>query len=318
MVFQLYHEARQDSLQPTADSNSIPPPSVCATFSAAHDSLKTVCDLRFNGLTLSCRTQENPNSHFILFSDTQLPVFLSKSTVASSVKPILVQTSGISDWQKHIINPATSMVYLLLDLRNYFRTLLTLNQDIYMLSRRLIFTSQTCDDIFGGNNSYTNIVMILIMCTILNNLKVLRPVSLFIFLAMEAFQDFASSRMNLKDFAMSDARLCVIIVLYAYICSVYYVDCLIIAPEFLDYTGAAYTSLCILATFGLANVLYNMYYVVFTDPSVASLMLVQQANPDWSYCLKCESVRPPRAHHCRRCDICVLRFDHHCTFLGTI
>nr|VZI33391.1 unnamed protein product [Spirometra erinaceieuropaei] len=45
-------------------------------------------------------------------------------------------------------------------------------------------------------------------------------------------------------------------------------------------------------------------------------MLSNRRGPDWSYCLRCESVRPPRAHHCRRCDVCILRFDHHCTFLG--
>lgn len=55
---------------------------------------------------------------------------------------------------------------------------------------------------------------------------------------------------------------------------------------------------------------------MFHDPSIRSVMLSNRRGPDWSYCLRCESVRPPRAHHCRRCDVCILRFDHHCTFLG--
>lgn len=33
-------------------------------------------------------------------------------------------------------------------------------------------------------------------------------------------------------------------------------------------------------------------------------------------CPKCRCVRPPRAHHCRRCGRCVLLFDHHCPFTG--
>lgn len=31
-----------------------------------------------------------------------------------------------------------------------------------------------------------------------------------------------------------------------------------------------------------------------------------------SKCVKCESVKPERAHHCSICDRCVHRMDHHC------
>jgi len=33
---------------------------------------------------------------------------------------------------------------------------------------------------------------------------------------------------------------------------------------------------------------------------------------DWTLCTRCETFRPPRAHHCRICKRCVKRMDHHC------
>ncbi|PPS01893.1 hypothetical protein GOBAR_AA18748 [Gossypium barbadense] len=37
---------------------------------------------------------------------------------------------------------------------------------------------------------------------------------------------------------------------------------------------------------------------------------------DLRYCQKCSHFKPPRAHHCRVCKICVLRMDHHCTWIN--
>jgi palmitoyltransferase len=34
--------------------------------------------------------------------------------------------------------------------------------------------------------------------------------------------------------------------------------------------------------------------------------------PEHRYCYRDGFVKPPRAHHCRACGTCVLRYDHHC------
>ena len=37
---------------------------------------------------------------------------------------------------------------------------------------------------------------------------------------------------------------------------------------------------------------------------------------DFRYCAKCDSLKPPRAHHCGICNKCVMRMDHHCPWMG--
>eukprot|EP00665_Eupelagonemidae_sp_cell47_P011567 gene11567-3871_t len=33
-------------------------------------------------------------------------------------------------------------------------------------------------------------------------------------------------------------------------------------------------------------------------------------------CTICRTYKPERAHHCRKCGVCILRYDHHCPWLG--
>ncbi|XP_072839972.2 palmitoyltransferase ZDHHC3 isoform X1 [Pogona vitticeps] len=39
-------------------------------------------------------------------------------------------------------------------------------------------------------------------------------------------------------------------------------------------------------------------------------------NEDWTVCNRCETYRPPRAHHCQVCHRCVRRMDHHCPWIN--
>ncbi|CAP34017.2 Protein CBG15806 [Caenorhabditis briggsae] len=36
---------------------------------------------------------------------------------------------------------------------------------------------------------------------------------------------------------------------------------------------------------------------------------------EWTMCTRCDSLRPPRAHHCRVCKRCIRKMDHHCGIL---
>ncbi|VUZ44184.1 unnamed protein product [Hymenolepis diminuta] len=96
----------------------------------------------------------------------------------------------------------------------------------------------------------------------------------------------------------------------------FYIECFFIIFDILGQHTMLYNFFIVCAGFLFLNVLYNLLFIIITDPSIAKLMIAQRCGPDWSYCIRCESVRPPRAHHCRQCDVCVIRFDHHCTFLA--
>ncbi|KAJ7493473.1 DHHC palmitoyltransferase-domain-containing protein [Mycena latifolia] len=45
-------------------------------------------------------------------------------------------------------------------------------------------------------------------------------------------------------------------------------------------------------------------------PTVAPLL------PPHRWCSRCAIVKPYRAHHCRVCGTCILKFDHHCPWIG--
>nr|CAD7443392.1 unnamed protein product [Timema bartmani] len=54
--------------------------------------------------------------------------------------------------------------------------------------------------------------------------------------------------------------------------------------------------------------------VDFSDIHSGSQSLLQRE--DWTVCTRCETYRPPRAHHCRICKRCIRRMDHHCPWIN--
>jgi len=72
---------------------------------------------------------------------------------------------------------------------------------------------------------------------------------------------------------------------------------------------------------------------VFSDPGIVPLpahpidfsdnhiadgkhSAIPPPDDDWTICTRCEMYRPPRAHHCRICQRCIRRMDHHCPWIN--
>ncbi|KAD4586190.1 hypothetical protein E3N88_23791 [Mikania micrantha] len=75
--------------------------------------------------------------------------------------------------------------------------------------------------------------------------------------------------------------------------------------------------------------LFSFFACVFTDPgdvpygyfpdiehSDGSDQESRESEALTKYCDKCSAYKPPRAHHCRVCRRCVLKMDHHCTWIN--
>ncbi|KAM7534208.1 hypothetical protein Aperf_G00000107614 [Anoplocephala perfoliata] len=122
--------------------------------------------------------------------------------------------------------------------------------------------------------------------------------------------------LSVKILTRKQTRFIIALMLLSLVFSIFYTECFIITFEIVGGPGYFYDLLALIATYFLFNLLYNLMSAIFKDSSITNLMLVQRLGPDWSYCIRCESVRPPRAHHCRKCDVCIIRFDHHCSILG--
>ena len=86
-------------------------------------------------------------------------------------------------------------------------------------------------------------------------------------------------------------------------------------PPFLS---AAYVILCILALASHAK-------TTFTDPGSVPQSAVpnertrrEMGTPDapLSMCSQCQTFKPPFTHHCRICNRCISRMDHHCPWVS--
>ncbi|TKS93074.1 Palmitoyltransferase ZDHHC3 [Collichthys lucidus] len=54
----------------------------------------------------------------------------------------------------------------------------------------------------------------------------------------------------------------------------------------------------------------------FSDLRSQSSRMNDRGCEGWTVCSRCETYRPPRAHHCRVCQRCIRRMDHHCPWIN--
>jgi palmitoyltransferase ZDHHC9/14/18 len=70
------------------------------------------------------------------------------------------------------------------------------------------------------------------------------------------------------------------------------------------------------ATFTEAGIIMRKPGPPPADPQAsAPRVVVKGVNVELKFCTACNIYRPPRAKHCRDCDVCVEEFDHHCPWV---
>lgn len=85
----------------------------------------------------------------------------------------------------------------------------------------------------------------------------------------------------------------------------------IILPNALE--NERYKNFLFHITFGnwiAVNIYFNFVMAWFTSPGYAESY--QRLASQYPVCKRCSMHKPPRTHHCRWCDACILKFDHHC------
>lgn len=97
---------------------------------------------------------------------------------------------------------------------------------------------------------------------------------------------------------------------------VFFFEILIVKPYLIEHQYRfVWVHIC--WAFAIAFNLYAcLYRLLSTDSSTQGLVMSTDSLPGWHYCYICEANSPPRAYHCKSCDRCILRRDHHCVFSG--
>ena len=89
-------------------------------------------------------------------------------------------------------------------------------------------------------------------------------------------------------------------------------------------TRAVYTTLVSLqfTAIGLFSCVMISYWAVIRNNSGRVMFHREREEREaqeflgYTWCHICDHIKPPEAHHCRRCNVCVYKLDHHCIYTG--
>ncbi|KAK3090214.1 hypothetical protein FSP39_010126 [Pinctada imbricata] len=85
------------------------------------------------------------------------------------------------------------------------------------------------------------------------------------------------------------------------------------------YTKGSWINLTVYFTW-LFLILYNYFLAAFKGPGFVPIGWKPKNESDCEYlqfCEICDGYKSPRAHHCRKCNRCVMKMDHHCPWINT-
>jgi len=107
---------------------------------------------------------------------------------------------------------------------------------------------------------------------------------------------------------------------YFLMCGVPFVllwDYLVVMPVSFDedsWLGLVHTAVSV---FIAANVLGNLYMIISSElvgQLETSKIVTAVPNSDWRFCSECQKSFPPRSFHCKSCNTCTIKRDHHCAY----
>lgn len=91
------------------------------------------------------------------------------------------------------------------------------------------------------------------------------------------------------------------------------VECLLHQDVFNAY--ARYVCFVVLQ-FCVLLLLVCLIQAACTNPGSTPKIYIDTEIDDFRYCEICDRLKPPRTHHCRKCNMCIHRMDHHCIWIG--
>ncbi|XP_017026544.1 probable palmitoyltransferase ZDHHC24 [Drosophila kikkawai] len=108
-----------------------------------------------------------------------------------------------------------------------------------------------------------------------------------------------------------------IFMLIALTCFYYVYDVFYVVPQLFGFLGQTLNFL--ICTWILYNIFGNLWACYRTTSSVNTLRYdqmqpVRGEEHLWRYCNECDRLMPPRVWHCKICNCCILKRDHHCSF----